>query len=459
MAIEILMPALSPTMTEGNLAKWYVKVGDHVSPGDLLAEIETDKATMEVESVDEGIVGKLLVEAGSTGVAVNEVIGLLVEEGEQLNISAASDEADAGQPEKHTQGGQKTPAYDSNRATDNNRATPLAARMAQQLGVDLASVQGSGDRGKITKADIEAAASAGPVVLDTTAVSGTGERLFASPLARRIAQQEGLDITTVPGSGPQGRVIERDVKAAIEDARAAPRDLEPASPAVSSETVPLSTMRRVIARRMVEAKTQVPHFYLSVDYRIDSLLEVRKELNEASEGVRLSVNDFIIRASALALMDVPEANVAYENENEMRQFRTGDISVAVAIEGGLITPIVKNAESKGLKQISAEMKDLAARAQSGKLMPEEYQGGSFSISNLGMFGIREFAAVINPPQACILAVGAGERRPVVEDDQLVVRSVMTCTLSVDHRVVDGVIGARYLEALKRYIEYPPVMLL
>ena len=407
MTIKILMPALSPTMTEGNLAKWHVGEGDRVNPGDLIAEIETDKASMEVEAVDEGTVGRLLVAEGTENVPVNTAIGLLLEEGEDATaLESAVTETESPQPED---GG----------AAEKRPAAPGAAA-AEEKPAAGASLPGG---------------------------------VRASPLARRMAAQAGLDLSRITGSGTGGRIVKRDVEAAV----AAP---PPAAAAGGdSEIVRLSAMRKVIARRMTEAKTQVPHFYLTMDCEIDELLTAREALNQAQDGIRISVNDFVVRACALALMNVPDANVAYENENELRRFRTADISVAVAVPGGLVTPVLRSAETKGLKRISSEMKDLAALARDGKLAPEQYQGGSFSISNLGMYGVKQFDAVINPPQACILAVGAGERRPVVRESRIVPSTVMTCTLSVDHRVVDGATGAELLAEIKRFIAYPPAMLL
>ena len=492
MSIKILMPALSPTMTEGNLAKWHVKEGDKVNPGDVIAEIETDKATMEVESIDEGIVGKILVAEGTEAVPVNEVIGILLEDGED---ASADDEAPTSAPaifEKPA--ADETPAAADKEApaakpevapaasTGDVKASPLARRIAEQAGVDLDGVQGTGAHGKIVRSDVEAvmtggaktATKAGVEISATgalpTAVDADGNRLFASPLARRMAAQAGVDISAVKGSGPDGRIVKRDIddavakgvrKAASPEASTGGAEAEQPAPARgdASEIVKLSTMRKIIAQRMVESKSQVPHFYLTMDCELDELLKVRKALNAAQEEVKISVNDFVIRACAMGLMEVPAANVAFEGEGVMRQFHTADISVAVAIPGGLITPIVRAAEQKGFKQISADMKDLATRARDGKLAPEEYQGGSFSVSNLGMFGVKQFDAVINPPQACILAVGAGEQRPVVKDGQIVPATVMSCTLSVDHRVVDGAIGAELLAAIKRYIENPALMLL
>jgi pyruvate dehydrogenase E2 component (dihydrolipoamide acetyltransferase) len=472
MTIKILMPALSPTMTEGNLAKWHVKEGDEVNPGDVIAEIETDKATMEVEAVDEGIVGRILVAEGSEAVAVNETIGLLLEEDED---NSALDGADTSDPAPVAEAATEMPAAPVGNA--DAKASPLARRIADQTGVDLSAIEGSGAHGKIVRADVEAAAGFGkPASAGNANISvfgalpeahdADGNRLFASPFARRMASQAGIDLPGVTGSGPNGRIVKADIDEAITSgavAATAPTDQSAPAPAAapskSSEIVKLSTMRKVIASRMIESKTQVPHFYLTMDCELDELLKVRKSLNDAQEDVKISVNDFVIRACAMALVDTPAANVAYESDDEMRQFHTADISVAVAIPGGLITPIVKSAEQKGFRQISAEMKDLATRARDGKLMPEEYQGGSFSLSNLGMFGVKQFDAVINPPQACILAAGAGEQRPVVKNGEIVPATVMSATLSVDHRVVDGAIGAELLAAIKRYIENPALMLL
>ena len=474
MTIKILMPALSPTMTEGNLAKWHVKEGDEVNPGDVIAEIETDKATMEVEAVDEGIVGRILVPEGSEAVAVNKTIGLLLEEDED---NAALDGADTSDPAPVPEAAAEMSAPAAPVAASDAKASPLARRIADQTGVNLSAVEGSGAHGKIVRVDVEAAAGDGkPASAETADISvfgalpevydADGNRLFASPLARRMAGQAGIDLSGVMGSGPNGRVVKADIEAAIAAgavAAMAPTDQSAPAPAAaplkSSEIVKLSTMRKVIASRMIDSKTQVPHFYLTMDCELDELLKVRKSLNDAQEDVKISVNDFVIRACAMALVGIPAANVAYESDDEMRQFHTADISVAVAIPGGLITPIVKSAEQKGFRQISAEMKDLATRARDGKLMPEEYQGGSFSVSNLGMFGVKQFDAVINPPQACILAVGAGEQRPVVKNGEIVPATVMSATLSVDHRVVDGAIGAELLAAIKRYVENPALMLL
>jgi pyruvate dehydrogenase E2 component (dihydrolipoamide acetyltransferase) len=435
MPINVLMPALSPTMTEGKLARWLKKEGDAVKSGQVLCEIETDKATMEVEAVDEGTLGKILVAAGTEGVKVNAPIAVILEEGESAASAAAPAPASA-----------PAPAV---------AAAPAPA----------------------------AAPSARPVAAP---VADAG-RVFASPLARRMAEQAGLDISAIRGSGPNGRIVKADIDAARAGGQAgrmpaaaaataapsaAPAAAAPAPAAVSAASlaaigphklVPLSSMRRVIARRLTESKQQVPHFYLTVDCVIDRLLAGRAALNAKSPekgpgAFKLSVNDFVIKAVAVALRQVPAANASYSDDGIL-MWDDVDVSVAVAIPGGLITPIIRKADSKGLAQISNEMKDLAARAKDGKLKPEEFQGGGFSISNLGMFGIKEFGAVINPPQGAILAVGAGEQRPVVKDGALAIATVMSCTLSVDHRVIDGAVGAEFLAAFKRIVEDPLAMLL
>jgi pyruvate dehydrogenase E2 component (dihydrolipoamide acetyltransferase) len=450
MPIEVLMPALSPTMTEGNLAKWLKREGDEVHSGDVLAEIETDKATMEVEAVDEGRVGKILVPEGTQGVRVNQPIALLLGEGEDTSALA-------------------------------NVASP-APSAAPAIAASTATAT----------SPLSSSAALPPVPpAETPRARGNGhdQRIFASPLARRMAQQAGLDLAAMTGSGPQGRIVKSDIEAAILAARqpatapsppraAAAAAPTPAAPApaptvptlLSKERVlalagnppyterPLNAMRRVIARRLTEAKQTVPHFYLTTDCEIDELLKIRAELNSRSEAYRISVNDFVIRATALALRQVPAANASWSDE-AILQWNTVDIAVAVALEDGLITPIVKQADRKGLATIANETKDLAARARAGKLKLEEFQGGTFSISNLGMFGVREFAAVINPPHGGILSVGAGEQRPVVKNGALAVATVMSCTLSCDHRVVDGAVGAQFLAAFKKLVEDPLTMLL
>ncbi|MGO4726763.1 MULTISPECIES: pyruvate dehydrogenase complex dihydrolipoamide acetyltransferase [unclassified Inquilinus] len=449
MTINILMPALSPTMTEGTLATWHKKEGDKVKSGDVIAEIETDKATMEVEAVDEGVIGKIVVPEGTENVPVNEIIAILLEDGEDagaLKGGAAAPKAEA-----------KTEAP----------AEPKAEAKAE------------------APAPATQPAAAGPVA-KPAAANGHDDRVFASPLARRMAEQAGIDLAALKGTGPNGRVVKADIDAAVSGgsapaakpaAAAAPEAAKPAAaPAAAKPTaagpnakqladaygIPYSeqkhsNMRKVVARRLLESKLTVPHFYLTVDIQLDALLKLRKELNDRGD-VKLSVNDLIIKAAALSLRKVPAANTSW-TDDALIQYERVDISVAVATPGGLITPIIKDADRKGLSTISAEMKDLAARARDGKLKPEEYQGGTFSISNLGMFGIKDFAAIINPPQACILAVGAGAQQPVVKDGALAIATVMSCTLSVDHRVVDGAVGAEYLAAFKALVEAPLGMML
>ena len=435
MPTEILMPALSPTMEEGTLAKWLVKEGDAVSSGDLLAEIETDKATMEFEAVDEGIVGKILVAEGTEGVLVNTPIAVLLEDGESADdIGEAS-------------------------------AAPAAAPAASEKEEAPAKAEAPAETE-------EAAAPAAPAAAD-------GSRIFASPLARRIAKNKGLDLTGVKGSGPKGRIVKADVEnaqSAPAPAAAASKAAAPAAAAASTgpsteqvlkmyqgrefEEVKLDGMRKTIAARLTEAKQTIPHFYLRRDIKLDALLKFRSQLNKQleSRGVKLSVNDFIIKASAIALQQVPDANAVWAGDRVLK-LKPSDVAVAVAIEGGLFTPVLKDADMKSLSALSAEMKDLAARARDRKLAPDEYMGGSFAISNLGMFGIDNFDAVINPPHGGILAVGAGVPKPVVGDDgELTVATVMSVTLSVDHRVIDGALGALLLNAIKENLENPVAML-
>ncbi len=406
MPIEILMPALSPTMTEGNLAKWHKKEGDKVKAGDVIAEIETDKATMEVEAVDEGVFGKVLVPAGTENVKVNEAIALLLEEGE----------------DKKALGSYKPKAA----------AAPAKAEAKQ-----------------------EAAPAAAPVAVAAPApvATSSGGRVKASPLAKRIAEQEGVNLSFVQGTGPNGRIVKSDVLNAPKGGGAGVVRRN----AVEAVSIPNNNMRKVVARRLTESKQTVPHFYLSVDLNIDALLSAREALNKkGKDKYKISVNDLVIKAAAMALRDVPAANASW-SEAAIIQYNNIDISVAVAIDGGLITPIVKNADQKTIVQISSEIKDLAKRAKENALKPEEFQGGGFSVSNLGMYGVKNFQAIINPPQACILAVGAGEQKPVVKNGQVVISNIMNCTLSVDHRVVDGAIGATFLQAFKAYIEEPVLM--
>jgi pyruvate dehydrogenase E2 component (dihydrolipoamide acetyltransferase) len=444
MPIKVLMPALSPTMTEGKLASWKKKEGDTVKSGDVLAEIETDKATMEVEAVEEGTLGKILVPDGTEGVKVNQPIALILEEGEDKSALAVA-----------ANGGGAA-------------AKPEAPRKAPEPAKPTASPQPPASQAAAP------AAAAGGGMQPAAPADASGERVFASPLAKRMAEQAGIDLSRITGSGPQGRIIKVDIEAALSRGGApmrAPSAAPTAAPAPAAavggaaryKLVPHTTMRKVIARRLTESKQQVPHFYLTLDCEIDTLLKARADINakapEKGEGAyKLSVNDFVIKAAAVALKRVPAANASWSDEGTLL-YEGVDISVAVAIPGGLITPIIRNADHKGLVQISTEMKDLAARARDNKLKPEEFQGGTFSVSNLGMYGIKHFEAVINPPQGCILAVGAGEQRAVVKNGQLAVATVMSCTLSCDHRVVDGVVGAEYMQVLKSIIENPLMMLL
>ena len=425
MAIDILMPALSPTMESGTVSKWTVSVGDAVRSGDVIAEIETDKATMEVEAVDEGVMAVILVSEGAEGVAVGTPIARLAEDGEAVDDVAASPAASA-----------PAPATPATTADEKPADTPAPAA---------------------TPAPVSA-----PSAKDTQ--SKAGERIFASPLARRIAADQGVDLASLAGSGPHGRILRRDVEAAetrqsSASGAAMPTNAPMSAVAGASTVEANSQMRRIIAQRLQESKANAPHFYLTVDCEIDNLLAARRMMNEqAGEGVKISVNDLVIRAAAMALIAVPKANASWEGENT-RYFQHADIAMAVAVDGGLVTPVVWAAEQKGLAALSGITRDLALRAREGKLAPEEFSGGSFTISNLGMYGIREFAAVINPPQGAILAVGAGEERPVVRDGQLAVATVMSVTLSADHRVVDGAVGAEWLQAFKGYIQQPVTMLL
>ncbi|KFI28077.1 pyruvate dehydrogenase complex dihydrolipoamide acetyltransferase [Paenirhodobacter enshiensis] len=430
MATEILMPALSPTMEEGTISKWLKKEGDEVRSGDILAEIETDKATMEFEAVDEGTLGKILIPEGTAGIKVNTPIAVLLEEGEDASAISAPKAAQA----------VAAPAPVA--------AAPVAAPAAPP-------------------------APAAPVL--------AGARVFASPLARRIAAEKGLDLSAVKGSGPRGRIVKADVETAtaapkaaapVASAAPAPAAVAPAAPAVSASAVaklyegreytemPLDGMRKVIAARLTEAKQTIPHFYLRREINLDALLAFRTELNKklAARDVKLSVNDFIIKACALALQQVPDANAVWAGDRILKM-KASDVAVAVAIDGGLFTPVLRDSEAKSLSKLSTEMKDLARRARDRKLAPQEYQGGSFAISNLGMFGIENFDAVINPPHGAILAVGAGIKKPVVgEDDQITVATMMSVTLSVDHRVIDGALGARLLAAIVENLENPLAML-
>jgi len=448
MPIEILMPALSPTMEEGNLAAWHVKEGDTVTSGMVLAEIETDKATMEVEAVDEGIVGKILVAEGTEGVKVNAVIALLLEEGEDKSAldgagKAAKDSTPSPQPSppeggegesqtstSPTSGGEVAMAQPervrgASQSSDRIKASPLARRMAEQAGIDLAAIQGSGPNGRILKRDVEAA--------------GKGAAQASDPPATA---------TSAPASAP-AKVIDADEPLAASGIPASRYEIEKAD-----------NITKISAKRLTESFRDVPHFPLSVDCRLDALLAFRKQVNEkAPEGVKVSVNDILIKASGLALKRVPAANSSWIEDGRIARHKHADVSVAVAIEGGLITPIIHDADAKGLAQISTEMKDLAARARDRKLKPEEFQGGTFSLSNLGMMGIKSFASILNPPQGMILSVGAGEERPVITDGALAKATVMTITLTCDHRVVDGATGAQWISAFKGFIEDPVTMLM
>ena len=447
MPVTITMPALSPTMESGTLAKWLVKEGDEISSGDVIAEIETDKATMEVEAVDEGTIGKILVESGTADVAVNAPIAVLLEEGEDASALEGFS-ADGAAP---------APAADA--APAKEEAAPAAAP--------------------------EANVAAGPAP-----TAADGNRIFSSPLARRLAKLNDLDLAKISGTGPRGRIVKRDVDAALEAGTAkagapaeaeapkaaaapAPAAAAPAGPSDeqvlknfaegSYELVPHDGMRKTIAKRLTEAKQTIPHFYVSVDCELDALLALRGQLNASAPrkddkpAYKLSVNDMVIKALALALRDVPDANVSWTSDN-MVKHKHVDVGVAVSIEGGLITPIIRKAEEKALSTISNEMKDMGKRAKERKLKPEEYQGGTTAVSNMGMMGVKSFSAVVNPPHSTILAVGAGEKRPVIVDDEIKIATVMTVTLSTDHRTVDGALGAELLKAFKGYIENPMSML-
>lgn len=438
MPISILMPALSPTMEEGTLAKWLVNEGDAVEAGDVIAEIETDKATMEVEAVDEGTIGKILVTAGSTNVAVNDPIAVLLEEGEDKS------------------------------ALDN--------------------FQSSGAPKQPKVIDLQATESNSPKQAPTTTKAlsnGDGSRIFASPLARKIAKMNTLDLGMLTGSGPNGRIVRRDVEKAIKDGvPSSPQALVSSGGNATAtqlasgmsdaqimslyepgtyELVPLDGMRKTIAKRLVESKQTVPHFYLTLECELDSLLAARKRMNdsapaEGDKAYKLSVNDFIIKAMAMALQQIPDANATWTEQGILRH-KSSDVGVAVSVEGGLFTPVIRHAEAKSLSEISNEMKDLASRARNKRLAPHEYQGGTTSISNLGMYGIKRFDAVINPPHATILAIGAGEKRPVIKGDAVTSATMMSVTLSCDHRVVDGALGAELLGAFKGFIEEPVTMLI
>ncbi len=453
---DILMPALSPTMEEGSLAKWLVKVGDTVKSGDVIAEIETDKATMEVEAVDEGVVSAILVPEGTEGVKINTPIARLGEEGEAAK--APSKPAPA----------PKAVAPAEKPTAPTSRPSAVLPPEGGENAPALSSPSGGGGP-RIGGGGPE------PQKVEDTAQRKDGERIFASPLARRLAAQLDIDLASVTGSGPHGRIIRRDVEALCQKPAAAPSaGRGPAQPAPaiaphksleqmgiapgSYDLVPLDGMKKTIARRMTESFRDVPHFPLTIDIEIDALLAARERINRALNGeAKVSVNDMVIKAAASALMRVPAANASYTPDG-IAMHHHADIAMAVAIDGGLITPIVRAAEGKGLARIAAETKDLAARARERKLKPEEFQGGTFSVSNLGMFGIKSFASIINEPQGAILSVGVGEKRPVVKNEALAIATVMSVTLTCDHRVVDGAIGARWLSAFKGMIEDPITMI-
>ena len=434
MQTNILMPALSPTMEKGKLVKWLKKEGDKVKSGDILAEIETDKATMEVEAVDEGILGKILIADGTEDVAVNTPIAVILGEGEK-----ASDIKAAPPPALH--------ATSPVEGEDRKETAPLPSLSSPR---------------------------AGEVSVRST--DGGGQRIFASPLARRIAKQRGLDLAILNGSGPHGRIVLKDVESAKPGTASSRPSAAPMAPGMTEEAVlklfepgsydlvPHDGMRKIIARRLIESKQTIPHFYVSMDITLDTLLALRERLNlqapkdkDGKPAWKVSVNDFVIKALAMALMKVPDANVSW-TDSAMVKHHHADVGVAVSIPGGLITPVIRKADSKGLAQISIEMKDYAGRARVRKLKPEEYTGGSTAVSNLGMMGVKNFAAVINPPHATIRAVGAGERRPVVRGNDIVIEQQMSVTLSTDHRCVDGALGAELLGAFKLYIEEPGLML-
>ena len=421
MSIDILMPALSPTMEEGTLSKWLVKEGDKVESGDLIAEIETDKATMEVEAIEDGIIGKILVSEGQEYIKVNSPIAILLSEGENLIENAVF--------------------------TDSNKELKQEVQKDKENVVQINDIKNNDE---ISKS-----------ISDNTTKSyfkpDKLERIFVSPLAKRLAKQRDIPLSSIIGSGPNGRILKIDV-----DNFDIKKIEYPSLNNLESNNFKIvknSAMRKTIAERLVKSKNEAPHFYLSLDCNIDELLKVRKTLNSKSnDEYKISVNDMIIKASGATLLKVPKANASWENENT-KFFNNTDISVAVAIEGGLITPIVKNVQSKGLLEISNDMKNLSSKAKDGKLQPDEYIGGSFSISNLGMYGIKEFSAVINPPQGCILAVGSGEKRPIVINNEISIATIMTVTLSCDHRVVDGAVGAEFLSEFKNLIENPSLLLL
>jgi pyruvate dehydrogenase E2 component (dihydrolipoamide acetyltransferase) len=447
-ATNILMPALSPTMTEGTLARWLKKEGETVKAGDVIAEIETDKATMEVEAVDEGVLGRILVHDGTEGVKVNEPIAVLVDAGEKVPDPAPAAKAATAAPATAdaapTQAAKPAPAAEAPKAAPTSTPAPAAIPAAQPNG------------------------------------HAQGDRVFASPLARRMAAQAGIELSALKGTGPNGRIVRADIEAAQKGAPAAtptpaqaqtpapaarpPAPVTAASIAAPHKLVPHSSVRKIIARRLTEAKSTIPHFYISMDIEIDALIALQNQLNAKSPArdqpgsYFITINDLVIRAAGATLRRIPEVNASWTDDG-MVLYDDVDISVAVAIPDGLITPIIRRADQKGLLTISREMRDLATRARAGKLKPEEYQGGGFSISNMGMFSVNEFSAIINPPQSAILAVATGAKKPVVKNDALAIATVMTCTISVDHRVVDGALGARWLREFRTIVEDPLSLML
>lgn len=493
MPIDITMPALSPTMEEGNLIKWLVKEGDEVAAGDVIAEIETDKATMEVEAVDEGVIAKILVAEGSEGVAVNAVIAVLVEDGEDAGdvVSARPDvEPLAPHPEPVEGRGagvaansETTPvvrqAHHEGGGDDSVVVTPLAKRVAGQQGVDLATVTGTGARNKIMLADLANVAAAG--------TKGQGTRLFASPLARKSSADAGLDLTLITGTGPDGRIVQKDVEAAMVSGSAKPQATVVTPTPVAAPTAAMASsmpddavlklyeegsyelkkhdnMRKIIAARLTESSQTIPVYFLTVECELDTMLVLRSQMNVVAPKdendkptYKISVNDFIVKAMALALQRVPMANASWTSHSRILH-KHSDVGVAVAIPDGLLTPIVRKAETKSLSIISAEVKDMAGRARIKKLMPDEYQGGSTAVSNLGMFGVKEFTSIINPPHASILSIGAGEKRPVVRDGELAIATIMSASFAFDHRVIDGALGAELAASFKQLIEQPAGML-
>jgi len=467
MATNILMPALSPTMTEGTLTRWLKKEGDEIKAGDVIAEIETDKATMEVEAVEEGVLGRILVDDGTEGVQVNAPIAVMVDAGEAVPSAAAPSATQSAAPQSAAPPGQAQ-ASRSGASADRNERPASGQAAARPAAADPAP-----------HAPAPGASAPATNGHDATA----GERIFASPLARRMARQAGIDLSALKGSGPNGRIVRADIEAvrkggatgeaATPATASAPPAAAPVAPPIARSAsaviaaphrlVPHTSMRKVIARRLAEAKATIPHFYVSMDIEIDALVDLMKQLNvkapaEGPGAYSITINDLVIKAAAATLRQVPSVNASWTDDG-MAFYDDVDISVAVSIPDGLITPIIRKADQKGLATISREMKDLAGRARAGKLKPEEFQGGGFSISNMGMFGVSEFAAIINPPQGAILAVAAGQKRPVVKNDALAVATVMTCTLSVDHRVVDGALGAQWLRAFKKVVEDPLNLLL